>query len=66
MSLHNADGGKSDYRYQRNKFRRHKPKYSDDKHQAAVTKLKFNWESRNPVCYAKFYSRIASGCDSRL
>jgi hypothetical protein len=38
----------------------------DKKHQAAVTKLRFSWESRNPVCYAKFYSRIASGCDSCL
>jgi hypothetical protein len=30
---------------------------SDDKHQTTVTKLRFSWESRNPVCYAKFYSR---------
>jgi hypothetical protein len=55
--LHNADGGKSDYRHQGKKFRGHKPKYFEDKHQAAVTKLRFSWESRKPVCYAKFYSR---------
>ena len=30
---------------------------SEDKHQAAVTKLRFTCESRKPACHAKFYSR---------
>ena len=33
---------------------------SRDKHSTAVTKLKFNWESRNAIGHAKFYSRSHS------
>jgi hypothetical protein len=32
---------------------------SRDKHQTAVTKLRFSWESRNAIGYAIHYSRSA-------
>jgi hypothetical protein len=31
---------------------------SRDKHQTAVTKLRFSWESRNAIGYAEHYSRL--------
>jgi hypothetical protein len=56
--LHNTEGGKSDYGHEGNESGSHKQKnISRDKHQTAVKKLRFSWQSRNAISYATFYSR---------
>ena len=57
MSLHNADRGKSDYQHEGKKFRGHKQSISHDKHQTALTKLRFSCENRNAIGYAEHFSR---------